>query len=141
MKARLIEEWGVTPEQKARQKIDQQLDQCGWMVQDYREMNISAGLGVAVREFPLKTGDADYLLYADGKAIGVIEAKPEGHTLTGVETQSAKYTDGPARRAAALPSAAAVRLRIHRHRHPVHQLPRPRSPAAGRSSPSIGPRN
>lgn len=57
-------------------------------------MNISAGLGVAVREFPLTSGFADYLLYADGKAIGVLEAKPEGHTLSGVETQSGKYLDG-----------------------------------------------
>ena len=62
----------MTPEQKARQKIDQQLDQCGWIVQDYRQMDISAGRGVAVREFPLSTGEADYLLYADAKAIGVI---------------------------------------------------------------------
>jgi type I restriction enzyme R subunit len=84
----------MTPEQKARQKIDQQLDQCGWVVQDYRQMDISAGRGVAVREFPLSTGEADYLLYADAKAIGVIEAKPEDHTLTGVELQSAKYTTG-----------------------------------------------
>jgi type I restriction enzyme R subunit len=84
----------MTPEQKARQKIDQQLDQCGWIVQDYRQMNISAGLGVAVREFPLSTGDGDYLLYADAKAIGTIEAKPKGHTLTGVEPQSGKYSDG-----------------------------------------------
>ena len=121
----------MTPEQKARQKIDQQLDQCGWTVQDYRQMNISAGLGVAVREFPLKTGFADYMLYADAKAIGVIEAKPEGHTLTGVEPQSAKYTAGPARRAAALPSAAAVRLRIHRNRNPFHQRSRSRSPQPG----------
>lgn len=57
-------------------------------------MNLSAGLGVAVREFPLATGEADYLLYADGKAIGVVEAKPEGHTLTGVEIQSDKYLNG-----------------------------------------------
>lgn len=57
-------------------------------------MNLSAGLGIAVREFPLKTGHADYLLYVDGKAAGVVEAKPEGHTLTGVETQSAKYNEG-----------------------------------------------
>ena len=84
----------MTPEQKARQKIDQQLDQCGWIVQDYRQMDISAGRGVAVREFPLSTGEADYLLYVDAKAIGVIEAKPEDHTLTGVELQSAKYTTG-----------------------------------------------
>jgi type I restriction enzyme R subunit len=57
-------------------------------------MNISAAPGVAIREFPLKTGHADYLLYADRKAIGVIEAKPEGHTLTGVETQSDRYAKG-----------------------------------------------
>ena len=57
-------------------------------------MNLSAALGVAVREFPLKTGFADYLLYADGRAVGIVEAKPEGHTLTGVEVQSAKYAEG-----------------------------------------------
>lgn len=84
----------MTPEQRARQQIDKQLTSCGWAVQDFRQMNIFSGLGVAVREFPLTTGDADYMLYVDGRAIGVIEAKPEGHTLTGVETQSAKYTDG-----------------------------------------------
>src|SRR5436190_13683008 len=84
----------MTPEQKSRQQIDRQLEQSGWIVQDYRQMNISAGLGVAVREFPLTTGDADYMLYADAKAIGVVEAKPKGHTLTGVETQSGKYLDG-----------------------------------------------
>lgn len=84
----------MTPEQKSRQQIDRQLEQAGWIVQDYRQMNISAGLGVAVREFPLTTGDADYMLYADAKAIGVVEAKPKGHTLTGVETQSGEYLDG-----------------------------------------------
>src|SRR5215213_2074394 len=83
-----------SPEQKARHRIDKLLEQCGWIVQDMAEMNISAGSGIAVREFPLSTGFADYLLYVDGKAIGVVEAKPEGHTLTGVETQSGKYTDG-----------------------------------------------
>jgi type I restriction enzyme R subunit len=55
----------MTPEQKARQRIDRQLEQCGWVVQNFRDMHISAGLGVAVREFPLKSGQADYLLYAD----------------------------------------------------------------------------
>jgi type I restriction enzyme, R subunit len=84
----------MTPEQKARQEIDRQLAQCGWIVQNYRDMNISAGLGVAIREFPLKTGFADWLLYGNCKALGTIEAKPEGHTLTGVEKQSAKYTTG-----------------------------------------------
>ena len=84
----------MTPEQKAREAIDRQLQQCGWIVQSFRDMNISAGLGIAVREFALKSGFADYLLYADCKALGVIEAKPEGHNLTGVETQSGKYLDG-----------------------------------------------
>jgi len=84
----------MTPEQQARQEIDRQLLECGWVVQSFRDMNISAGLGVAVREFPLKNGFADFLLYVDCKALGLIEAKAEGHTLTGVETHSGKYLDG-----------------------------------------------
>jgi hypothetical protein len=87
----------MTPEEKARRNIDRQLEQCGWLVQDYRQMNISAGPGVAVREFPLATGQADYLLYVDAKAAGAVEANPEGHTLTGVEEQSEKYVVGAAR--------------------------------------------
>src|SRR5436305_237233 len=97
----------MTPEEKARRDIDRQLEQCGWTVQDRSEMNISAGMGIAVREFPMITGEADYLLYAGGKAIGVVEAKPQGHTLAGVEAQSVKY-------AGALPPGA-----------PAHRLPLP----------------
>ena len=92
----------LTPEQRAREKIDGQLEACGWMVQDFARMNIFANRGVAVREFPLrwkkggaiKRGSADYLLYASGRAIGVIEAKPAGHTLEGVVVQSERYTEG-----------------------------------------------
>ena len=84
----------MTPEQKARQQIDRQLEQAGWIVQDYAQMHITAGLGVAVREFPLKTGFADYLLYAHAKAIGSVEAKPEGFGLMGVAEQSTKYSIG-----------------------------------------------
>ena len=56
-------------------------------------LNPYGARGVAVREFPLRTGHgtADYLLYVDGRVAGVIEAKPEGHSLTGVEAQSGKY--------------------------------------------------
>ena len=57
-------------------------------------MNLAAGPGIAVREFPLETGPVDYLLYAGSKVIGVIEAKPEGHALKGVEIQSRKYVMG-----------------------------------------------
>jgi len=83
-----------TPEQIARENIDLHLAQSGWLVQDYKQLNLSAGSGVAVREFPLKSGFADYLLYVDGKGIGTLEAKPEGHSLTGVEVQSSKYVLG-----------------------------------------------
>ena len=82
----------MNPEDKARQDIDRQLGQCGWVVQDKGQMNISAALGVAVREFPMLTGEVDYLLYVNGKAIGVLEAKPKGHPLIGVETQASKYS-------------------------------------------------
>ena len=79
----------VSPEEQARGKIDDQLAQCGWIVQKHRDMNISAGPGVAIREFPLKTGFADYLLYADGRAIGVVEAKPEVSRRLGKPTTAA----------------------------------------------------
>ncbi|OZB43862.1 MAG: type III restriction endonuclease subunit R [Thiomonas sp. 15-66-11] len=85
----------ATPEQSARSKIDALLAAAGWAVQDAAAANIHAGRGVAIREFPLPGyGFADYLLYVDGRAAGVIEAKKEGVTLTGVETQSDKYTKG-----------------------------------------------
>jgi type I site-specific restriction endonuclease len=79
---------GSTPEAKARQEIDRLLGQAGWVVQDRSALDLSAGLGVAVREFQLPTGPCDYLLFVDRKAAGVIEAKPEGKTLTGVTDQA-----------------------------------------------------
>ena len=104
-------------------------------------MNISAGLGVAVREFPLTTGEADYLLYADAKAIGVVEAKPEGHTLTGVETQSGKV---PRRTAGNGCPITACRCRSPTSPPAASRsspTPSNRTPAAGRSSPSTGPKS
>ncbi len=85
-----------TPEENARQRIDEMLVNAGWVVQDYKQANIHAGRGVVLRNFPLASGHgfADYLLYIDGKAAGVVEAKKEGVTLTGVEIQSAKYSKG-----------------------------------------------
>jgi type I restriction enzyme R subunit len=85
----------MSSELQARENIDHLLTQSGWHVCDADKANIHAALGVAIREFPLPGyGFADYLLYVDGKAAGVIEAKKEGVTLTGVETQSDKYTKG-----------------------------------------------
>ena len=85
-----------TPEQEARETIDKMLDRSGWDVQDLKTANIRANKGIAIREFPLKSGHgyADYLLYVDGQAAGIIEAKKVGTTLTGVEIQSEKYKTG-----------------------------------------------
>ena len=86
----------TTPEQRARANIDRLLELAGWAVQDLASLNVHAARGVAVREFPLRSGHgtADYLLYVDGRAAGVVEAKPVGYTLTGVEAQSGKYGAG-----------------------------------------------
>jgi type I site-specific restriction endonuclease len=82
----------ASPEELARHNIDALLTLCGWKVQKRSEINLSAGRGIAITEGLLKGGDeADYLLFVDGKAIGTVEAKPEGYTLTGVEEQSGKY--------------------------------------------------
>jgi hypothetical protein len=84
------------PEHEARKAIDSLLAQAGWAVCNAAQANIHGARGIAIREFPLKSGHgfADYLLYVNGKAAGVIEAKPAGATLTGVEIQSAKYSTG-----------------------------------------------
>ena len=84
------------PEQQAREEIDRLLAAAGWRVCDLAEANIHAVRGVAIREFPLETGFgfADYLLYVDGKAAGIVEAKKQGATLTGVEFQSSRYAAG-----------------------------------------------
>ena len=86
----------ITPEAQARINIDAMLEQAGWVLQNTDSMNLYAGTGVAVREFSLKPGhgEADYLLYVHQKAVGVVEAKLVSSTLTGVETQSAKYSEG-----------------------------------------------
>src|SRR5881409_1173906 len=82
----------ATPEELAREKIDPLLQQCGWILQNRTTINLSASRGVAIREALLQRRDeVDYLLFVDGKAIGTVEAKPEGYTLTGVEEQSGKY--------------------------------------------------
>jgi len=83
-------------EAKARVNIDAQLAAAGWQVQPADRVNLSAGLGVAVREFVLEKGHgrADYLLFLNGQPVGVIEAKPEGTTLVEVEHQSDKYVGG-----------------------------------------------
>ena len=86
----------MTSEEHARKHIDALLLAAGWHICDVADANIHAAKGVAIREFPLDAGFgfADYLLYIDGKAAGVIEAKKEGMPLTGVEIQSGRYAKG-----------------------------------------------
>ena len=82
-----------TPEQAARDKIDGQLSNAGWIVQDNKKIDFSAGLGIAVREYQTSVGPADYILFVDKKPVGVVEAKPEnwGQRITTVEEQSGSY--------------------------------------------------
>jgi type I restriction enzyme R subunit len=84
------------PEAKAREKIDSLLAQAGWLVQDREDMNLTASDAIAVREFKLEKGHGyvDYLLFVDGNALGVVEAKPAGFSLTSVEFQAKKYVEG-----------------------------------------------
>lgn len=83
-------------EARARKLIDAQLTQAGWVVQDKKDLNLFAAQGVGVREVVMKPGHGrvDYLLYVDKAVVGVIEAKPVGTPLSGVEWQSAMYADG-----------------------------------------------
>ena len=81
------------PEQKARDNIDALLRQAGWVVQSAKKIDLNVGLGQAVREYQTDAGPADYVLFVDKKAIGVIEAKreEEGQRLTAHETQTEDY--------------------------------------------------
>jgi len=83
------------PEQIARDNIDRQLNDCGWIIQNKKKINLTAGLGVAVTEYQTDIGPSDYVLFVAGKPIGVIEAKKEeeGVRLTVYEDQSKDYAD------------------------------------------------
>lgn len=83
----------MSAEQAARKTIDELLGKAGWHVCDVSDADLRASRGVAIREFPLAApasanpgpgradaGYADYLLYVDGKAAGIIEAKKVGAT-------------------------------------------------------------
>ncbi len=82
----------MTPEKKARRNIDKMLEAAGWQIQDYAERDTDAAMDVAVREYRLRANQrADYLLFIGGVAVGVIEAKPEGTTLSGALEQAQRY--------------------------------------------------
>ncbi|MYF11595.1 MAG: DEAD/DEAH box helicase [Gammaproteobacteria bacterium] len=84
-----------TPEEVARDRIDARLRAAGWHVQDKDALDFNAGLGIAVREYQTDVGPADYVLFVDREAVGVVEAKPDswGAKLTTVEEQSEGYAN------------------------------------------------
>lgn len=95
----------VKPEEQARLLIDDQLRSAGWEIQDYKAFNLKAAAGVALREVPTAAGPCDYMLFWQGRAVGIVEAKPEGTPLLGVSEQNDKYAAGvqPPIRAVAAP--------------------------------------
>mgnify|MGYP001569349788 CR=1 FL=1 len=84
-----------SPEDQARENIDRMLTKSGWAVQDPGNVHLSAYRGLAIRNFTLKQGHgfADYLLYVNGSAAGVVEDKKEEILLTDVQTHVKKQQD------------------------------------------------
>jgi len=92
-----MSEFFPKPETKTRHKIiNPMLEKAGWVVQHFSVANIHASLGVAVEYFPMGmgVGEADYVLFVNGEAVGIVEAKKEGETLVGKELQSNRYAQG-----------------------------------------------
>ena len=83
------------PEQIARDNIDKQLIDCGWVIQSIKQINLNAGIGVVVREYLTDVGPADYVLFVEGRPCGVIEAKreEEGHRISVHEGQGEEYAN------------------------------------------------
>lgn len=83
----------MTPEAKARINIDEKLQQAGWLIQDFKQLNLGASIGIAVREYPTDTGPADYVLFVNRHPLGVIEAKRDesGENITAIEQQTERY--------------------------------------------------
>lgn len=82
------------PEQKARDQIDALLTASGWFIQDFNSINLAAGLGIAIREYQTDVGPADYVLFVEGKASGVVEAKrvEDGGKMSVHESQVEEYS-------------------------------------------------
>ncbi len=136
----------TTLEQLARRNIDEMLRLAGWSVQDAKVIDFLVSRGVAVREFPLKAGFADYMLFVDRQAVGVVEAKKAGTSLDGVGTQSGKYLDGLPDRVqrvgTPLPFAyegTGVETRFRDVRDPDYRSTAPKTAAGTRRRSDSGP--
>jgi len=91
MATKVADHQNQNPEQRARDQIDRMLVAANWVVQDWKQINLGESHGIAVREHPTDTGPADYILFVDRKAVGVIEAKKDETILTAHEDQTLRY--------------------------------------------------
>ncbi|MEW8200122.1 MAG: hypothetical protein AB2777_21015, partial [Candidatus Thiodiazotropha endolucinida] len=112
--------------------IDRKLTDAGWVIQDKKRINLYESLGVAVREMDTDTGPADYMLFIDGKACGIIEAKREGTDLGGVAEQSARYASSQTKFierwvSEDQPLPLLYEATKHEIRFRVERVPKPRS--------------
>jgi len=74
----------MTPEQEARQDIDKQLEAAGWAVQDYKQLNLGASLGVAIRRcYRLGRYKPQVRVSArdDWRGLGALQASASGGRL------------------------------------------------------------
>lgn len=85
----------MLPEEKARVKIDKQLNNAGWDIVDRQDYIPNYAL--AVKEALMQGGkESDYLLFVDNKAIAVVEAKKESDSLgSKVASQAEHYAKTP----------------------------------------------
>jgi type I restriction enzyme R subunit len=68
----------MTPEAQARQVIDERLQAAGWLVQDYRQLNLGAGVGHSCARVPHRYRPGRLRALRQSHACGVIEAKKDG---------------------------------------------------------------
>lgn len=85
----------MDPEAKARLEIDRKLEEAGYVLQDRKEVDPTASLGVVVREYSTNSGPCDYLIFIGCKPVGIIEAKAhdKGEKLTSVAEQTKRYAE------------------------------------------------
>lgn len=105
-----MNETAFHPEDKARSLIDRRLAACGWLIQSKADINLGAGLGIAVREFQTASGPVDYGLFVGRTLCGVIEAKAEGSTLSGFSEQASRYIAGMPRHLLHEEGAGSLRI-------------------------------
>ncbi len=82
------------------EQVESLLKSANWSIQDHTKGVLKESLGVAVRDYPLARsyGKIDYLLFLEGKAVGLIELQSTPQTketpLEGVQVNSPKYSRG-----------------------------------------------